>query len=303
MMSERLSPSTIILLVTPPLLWAGNAVVGRLVSDAIPPVTLNFVRWFLALLILIPLGRQAFARGSGLLDNWRRYAVLGLLGVGLYNAMQYMALHTSTPVNVTLVGASMPIWLLVVGAVFFRASIRLRQLLGAVLSILGVMTVLAQGDVRLLADLRFVTGDVLMLVATLIWAFYSWLLVDTSDSPLIRGYWANFLLAQVLYGTALSGVFASLEWAVTDWAIHWSWALAGALAYVALGPALVAFWCWGEAVRRVGPAISGVFYNLTPIFAAILSAAVLGDRPQWHHGLAFLLIVGGIMLASREPAR
>ena len=131
-MDDRLTPSTIVLLTIPPLMWAGNAVTGRLLIDQIPPITLNFARWFLALLILIPLGRAAFARGSGLLVNWRRYTMLGLLGIGLYNGLQYLALHTSTPVNVTLVAASMPIWMLVFGALFFRRTINQRQLWGGV---------------------------------------------------------------------------------------------------------------------------------------------------------------------------
>ena len=299
-MDNRLTPSTVVLLVIPPLMWAGNVVVGRVVSDLIPPITLNFIRWTLALLILLPLGRAAFARGSGLFSNWRRYALLGLLGIGLYNGIQYMALHTSTPVNVTLVGASMPVWMLVVGALFFRTPIGKTQLWGALLSITGVLIVLSQGDWRQLIDFRFVAGDVLMLIATLIWAFYSWLLVDGSDSPQIRAGWATFLLAQVLYGTVWSGAFATLEWATTDWSISWNWTVVLALAYVSIGPALIAFRCWGSGVQRVGPSTAGIFYNLTPIFAAILSIVLLGETPRLYHAAAFILIVGGIALSARR---
>lgn len=299
-MDKRLSPSTVVFLILPPLLWAGNAIIGRLISDQIPPITLNFIRWLLALLILIPLGRAAFVRGSGLLSNWRRYAVLGLLGVGLYNGLQYMALHTSTPVNVTLVGASMPMWMLVIGALFFRTPITRTQIGGSMLSMAGVLLVLSHGDWRQLADFRFVAGDVYMLIATLIWAFYSWLLVDTSDSPQIRGHWTTFLLAQVLYGTVWSGAFAGIEWAVTDWAIQWSWSLAAALAYVTIGPALIAFRCWGAGVQRVGPSTAGLFYNLTPMFAAVMSVLLLGESPRVYHGVAFMLIVGGIAVSARR---
>lgn len=299
-MKARLTPWTVLLLAIPPLMWAGNAIVGRIVVPLIPPVTLNFVRWFFALLILIPLARPAFGRGSGLLFNWRRYAILGLLGVGLYNGFQYLALHTSSPVNVTLVGASMPIWMMMIGALFFRASVSRWQVLGALLSIAGVLVVLAHGDWRQLASLRFVAGDILMLIATLLWALYSWLLANTADSPIMRSSWAALLLAQVLYGVGWSAVFAGVEWVVTDWTIHWNWTLGLALVYVVLGPALLAYRCWGEGVRQVGPALAGVFFNLTPIFAAIMSALWLGDPPQWHHAAAFLLIVCGIFLSARR---
>lgn len=300
-MSARLTPLTALLLTIPPLMWAGNAVVGRVVAPLIPPVTLNFVRWFCALLILIPLARAAFTRGSGLWSNWRRYAVLGLLGVGLYNGFQYLALHTSSPVNVTLVGASMPIWMMMIGSLFFNASVHRWQLLGALLSIVGVIVVLAHGDWRQLAALRFVAGDVLMLIATLLWSWYSWLLAHTSDSPIMRSNWATLLLAQVIYGVGWSAVFAGVEWAITDWSIHWNSVLVLALAYVVLGPALLAYRCWGEAVRRVGPALAGVFFNLTPVFAAVMSALWLGDPPRWHHAVAFILIVSGIGLSAQSP--
>ncbi|MFP5445013.1 MAG: EamA family transporter, partial [Betaproteobacteria bacterium] len=122
-MTQRLTPGTAALLVIPPLLWAGNAVTGRLVHDLIPPITLNFIRWVLAFFILLPLAYNVLRKDSPLWPHWCRYALLGLLGIGLYNALQYMALQTSTPINVTLVGSSMPVWMLAVGALFFGATV------------------------------------------------------------------------------------------------------------------------------------------------------------------------------------
>src|SRR4051812_16513735 len=98
-MNQKLTPSTILLLTIPPLLWAGNAIVGRLVREAVPPMTLNLLRWAIALAILLPLGWPALKPGSGILANWRRYLLLGLAGIGLYNSFQYLALQTSTPIN------------------------------------------------------------------------------------------------------------------------------------------------------------------------------------------------------------
>ena len=150
-MSQRLTLPTALLLTVPPLLWAGNAVVGRAVADLIPPMTLNFFRWVIAFLILLPLTWQVLKPQSGVWTNWRRYAVLGLLGVGCYNALMYLALHTSTPLNVTLVGASMPMWMLTTGALFFKQRITRRQVAGAVLSVAGVLVVLSRGQLMSLA--------------------------------------------------------------------------------------------------------------------------------------------------------
>ena len=122
-------------------------VVGRLVNTLVPPITLNFLRWVIAMVILLPLGWSGILRrGSGLWSHWRRFATLGLLGVGLYNALQYLALQSSTPINVTLEPASMPVWMLLIGWLFFDARVSKKQVLGAVLSIAGVLLVLSRGN-------------------------------------------------------------------------------------------------------------------------------------------------------------
>lgn len=103
-MHSRLTPTTALLLIVPPLMWAGNAVVGRMVGPLVPPMTLNLLRWALAFVLLLPLATNVLRPGSGLWPHWRRFALLGLLSVGAYNALQYLALHTSTPINVTQIG-------------------------------------------------------------------------------------------------------------------------------------------------------------------------------------------------------
>ncbi len=299
-MNHRLTPATAALLVIPPLLWAGNAVVGRMVNGLVPPITLNFLRWAGAFVLLLPLAYAVLRPGSALWTHWKRYAVLGLLGVGCYNALQYLALKTSTPLNVTLVAASSPVWMLGVGALFFGQAITRRQLLGAVLSIAGVLLVLCRGQWSLLMAVRLVPGDIYVLVATAAWAVYSWMLTQPKDPPEIRGDWAAFLMAQVVMGLAWSGLFAAGEWALTDAQIQWGWPLAAALLYVAVGPAILAYRCWGMGVQRAGPNVAGFFANLTPLFAAVMSAAFLGELPHLYHGLAFALIVGGIVVSSRR---
>lgn len=299
-MQHRLTPATALLLTVPPLLWAGNAVVGRMVAPLVPPLTLNFLRWALAFLFLLPFAWTLLRRGSPLWTGMRRYAVLGLLGVGCYNALQYLAVKTSTPINVTLVASSIPVFMLALGAAFFGQRVTKRQVAGALLSIAGVLVVLSQGELAHLAQVRFVIGDVYMLVATALWALYSWLLTQPKDPPEIRSDWAAFLMAQLLPGVVWSGLFAAGETAVTTQEIQWGWPLATALLYVAIGPALVAYRCWGLGVQRVGPTIAGFFSNLTPLFAAIFSAAFLGEAPRAFHAAAFLLIVAGIVVTSKR---
>ncbi len=299
-MNQRLTPATALLLLVPPLLWAGNAVVGKLVNELVPPITLNFLRWLLAFALLLPMAAWVLRRGSGLWTHWRRYALLGLLGVGAYNGLQYLALKTSTPINVTLVAASTPVFMLGIGWAFFGQAVTRRQLLGAALSIAGVLLVLCRGQWAVLMQVRLVPGDLYVLLATAAWAFYSWLLIRPGDPPGIRGNWAAFLMAQMAFGLAWSGLFAGAEWALTDPHISWGWPLAAALVYVAVGPAILAYRCWGLGVQRVGPNVAGFFSNLTPLFAALMSTVFLGELPQLYHALAFVLIVGGIVVSSRR---
>jgi drug/metabolite transporter (DMT)-like permease len=286
-------------------MWAGNAVVGRLVSEMVSPMTLNLLRWLIAFALLLPLAGGVLKKSSRLWPNWRRFGFLGLLSVGGYNALLYLALNTSTPLNVTLVGSSAPVWMLLIGRLFFGVAISPRQWLGAAMSVAGVLLVLSRGQLDLLLNVHLVAGDIYVLMASAAWAYYSWMLSRPTTEPTeIRSNWAAFLLAQVAFGLIWSGLLAGGEWALAKGHIQWSWPLAAALAYIAVGPALLAYRAWGAGVSRAGPAVAGFFANLTPLFTALLSAAFLGEMPHLFHVMAFALIVGGILVTapgSRSP--
>ena len=304
-----LTPRLALMLSLPPLLWAGNAVVGRMAISQISPLWLNASRWALALLLLLPLGWRVFAsraRRAELWARWPHLALLGLTGVGVYNALQYLALKTSTPLNVTLIAASSPVWMLAIGAVFYGERPRRAQVIGAALSLGGVAVVLARGEPAVLLRVHLVPGDVLMLGAIVSWCVYSWLLAR--PPALMRGaqrpawHWAEFLCIQIAVGLLWAGAAAGVgEWLQPGTAtVVWSPWLVMALAYVAIGPALVAYRLWGLGVAQAGPTVAVFFGNLTPLFAALLSAALLGEAPQPFHALAFALIAAGIVVSSRR---
>lgn len=296
-----LTLSAAALLTLPPLMWAGNAVVGRLMSELVSPMTLNLLRWLLAFCILLPLAGGVLRRGSDMWPSWRRIAMLGLLSVGGYNALLYLALNTSTPINVTLVGASMPVWMLLIGRLKFGVKISKRQWLGAALSVCGVLVVLCRGQLALLLQVRLVPGDLYILMASAAWAYYSWMLArPTTEPAALRANWSAFLLAQVTFGVLWSMLFTGGEWALGQGHITWSWPVAAALLFIAVGPAVLAYRAWGAGVRQAGPAAAGFFVNLTPLFTALLSTAFLGETPHLFHALAFALIVGGIVVSSRR---
>ncbi len=301
-LSPHLNPRLVLLMTLPPLMWAGNAVVGRLMVGQVPPLTLNLMRWVLVALILLPLAWRALLPISRITQRWRYLLLLGLLGVGLFNSLQYLALVTSSPLNVTLVAASMPVWMLLVGAGVYGEHPTRRQLLGAALGLGGVLIVVGRGSLQALLQVQFVPGDLFILVAAIGWAFYSWLLARPPAH--MRGDlrpdwdWAGMLLIQALFGLLASGLFSVAEQALGAAPIRWSWGVVAALAYVSLAASIVAYRCWGLGVAEGGPTMAAFFNNLTPLFAAVLSALVLGETPQTYHALAFVLIVGGITISA-----
>ena len=300
----RITGRTALLMTLPPLLWAGNAVVGRLTVGSVPPLTLNLLRWVLAGLILLPFGWQLFKDWRAIAVRWKYLLLIGLLGVGSYNSLQYLALVTTTPLNVTLIAASSPVWMMVVGSLMHGEHPTRRQIAGAVLSLAGVVLVIARGDLATLARVHFVVGDLYVLIAVVAWAFYSWLLARPPES--MRGdarpdwNWAAFLLVQVMFGLSGSAVASGAEIALTGATVQWTPWVVAALLYVAIGPSVIAYRCWGLGVTQAGPSLAAFFGNLTPVFAALMSAAALGEAPQWFHGAAFALIVSGIVVSSRR---
>ena len=296
----QLNLATISYLLIATALWAGNAIAGRVLvaSGAISPITLSAVRWGLAALLLLPLGWRVFAPSSALWLNKKRFLFLGLFGVGSYNALLYIALETSTAINVTLIGASMPIWMLLIGAVFYQTKANVLQLVGAVVSLLGVAIVLTRGDLSTLLSMQMVLGDFFIVLATITWALYSWMLTRPGSSTERQWPWAQFLMAQVFAGLLWTGFFDSFEIAAGHAYLDLNLWTASLILFVAIGPSLIAYRCWDLGVNGAGPTVAAFFANFIPLFTAIFSTAILGEPPQLFHGAAFVLIVMAIWVSS-----
>lgn len=298
-MKARLSASTIALLVAPPLFWAGNAVTARALVGEFPPLALSFARWALALALIAPFAARAVWKHRATIRSQLGYfAAIGFLGVGCYNSLQYVALQTSTAVNATLIGASAPVVTSLLGAAFFSAPIGRQQWIGALLSALGVLVVIARGDPVNLLTLQFARGDLIMLVATATWSLYTWLLrTRRTGVPLSAS-----LTVQIAFGALMILPFAVFEYAVTGQTAAPTATNLAALLYIALLPSLAAYFCWDRGVERAGAVLPMVFVNLTPVFAALLAWLFLSEPIGLHHLAGGALIVAGIAAASR-PSR
>ena len=289
-----LDPSTVLLLTLPPLFWAGNAVVGRLMVGQIPPLALSFYRWLFALLLaLLIVGPDLWRNRAVLRSKWKSLAVMGILGVGSYNSLQYVALETTTPLNVSLITSSAPVFILLIGGAFYKQAVGRAQWIGALLSIAGVALVVAKGDVAHLTALHFAPGDLIMLVAVFLWAIYTW---ELRQRPLGLAPMTS-LAAQMIWGVLSILPFMLAERWIGGETTHWGGPVWLALAYVAVLPSLLAYWCWGSAVGKVGAQIPSYFGNLAPLFAALLSWLFLNETIHWYHLWAALLIFAGIHVA------
>ncbi len=270
--------------------------VGRAVVGEFPPLALSLSRWVLALLLLAPFAWRALAAQKHLLYRQpAMVATISLLGIGCYNSFQYLALQTSPALNVTLIASSTPVFALMTGALFFRERIRAMQVLGATVSLLGVLVVMVRGEWVRVADLRFAVGDLWMLAAAATWSIYTWLL--RRHRPALD--LAPFLMVQMALGSLFIAPFAGLEaWSGAQ--VVWSDRTLAALFFVATLPSLAAYWCWDRGVAQAGAVLPVYFANLTPLFAALFSALILKEAPQLYHAVGMVLIVSGIHLASRS---
>jgi len=288
--------STLFFLICPPLLWASNAIVGRMAAGAIPPITLNFLRWVVALLILFPFVYSQLKTDWELdKKHWRFFAVTGFLGSSCYNSLQYLALITSNPINITLITASGPIFTLLVGRACFSSPIGPAAALGAIVSLLGVTWVLIRGHLDNIVNIAFVPGDLFMLFAIGLWSLYTWLL--RGRPPSMSGN--SVLTVQIGWGIlfAVPMVLAEIFWGGYA-PVIWSASTIGLVLYVAVFPAILGYICWQQAVKRTGSQLPMFFLNLTPVFAALMSVLLLGEFPEFYHVVGLALIVLGIALAN-----
>jgi len=299
----RASALTFFYLTTAALMWAGNAIVGKILVQSSSPVLLNTIRWGVTALLLLPFAWRILMPRSPLWTHRKRFLLLSLLGVGSYNVLLYLALQSSTPINVTLIGASMPIWAIVIGAVVYHERAQIRQIAGALISMVGVAVVIVRGDFERLIEIEFVAGDLWMVLATILWGAYSWMLAHPKQSTERSWPWSEFLFAQVGFGFCWSLVFAQTEYLLGLNYFTWNWQTLAMIGYVIIGPSLIAYRCWGLGVNQAGATVATFFTNLIPVFTAILSTLLLQKPPELYHGVAFAFILCGIVLSLSVPRR
>jgi drug/metabolite transporter (DMT)-like permease len=284
----------ILLLGLTSLIWAGHAVVGKLAVGEIGPMTLTFLRWAVALGPILFAARHEIAKDFPVLRRrWIYVGSLGALGYTAFNALFYLSAHYTAAINMALIQAGIPALVLIGAALGFGARPTSAQTLGAALTIAGVATIAAQGDIAKLASLSLNFGDVLMLVGCLFYAYYA---LGLRYRPAVSsvGFLAGMALAALITSTP---PFLYEVW--RHGLILPSAKGVAVLLYAALGPAFISQLMFMRGVQLIGAARAGVFVNLVPVFGALLAVALLGEPLSAYHLVALALVVGGIILAQR----
>lgn len=288
-----------LLLTLSSLFWSGNFVVGRAIRGEIPPVGLNFWRWVIALAILLPFTAPGLWRNrNALRRHWKLLLALGVTGVSAFNSFVYLALQSTLAINAVLLLAATPLAIVAVSWLLFRDTITWAAGAGMAASALGVVTVVSRGDPAFLGEIAFNPGDLWILLAVPTWAVYSVLLKHRpAELPPLTLLGATVSIGVVmLLPVYLLTVAAGARMQMDDPAAY------AALLYVAVFASVLAFICWNQGVREVGPNRAGVFINLMPVFAAGLAIVFLGERIAPYHAVAAVLVFGGIILAGRGRA-
>jgi drug/metabolite transporter (DMT)-like permease len=283
-----------VILMIPPLCWAGNFVIGRAMHADIPPLAFAFWRWIVALVLLLPLaGATTLRHWPAIRRSWRLLTLLSVTGVVLFQVFVYQGLRSTTAINGVLIMAIIPAAIPLVAYALDRSRLSTRQALGIALSLLGVAVVMLDGDVQQLATLRFGEGDLWVAASVPMWAIYS-VLVKRRPAELPP---LALLLATVLIGLAV--LLPAYLWeraAAGDFAV--TVPSVAAILYVGVFASFVAFICWNRGVAAVGAAKAGPFIHLMPVFGTLLAVLFLGERPQLGTIAGIALIAAGLALSS-----
>lgn len=292
--SARQLATALALLVLTTAFWGGNAVVGRSANEVIPAFTLSFYRWVFAALILFPFGLPRALRQWPLYARqWKRLIPLGILSVTLYNTLQYWALNWTTAINVGVVSAAMPMAVFTLTWALGYERANRMQLLGMVLATLGVIVVVLRGDPGTLLSLDVNRGDGIMLLSVLSWAAYSAFLrtMPLQFDPL------GLLTVLVVIGLAGIAPFYAWDlWQGLHFEINTRTSLT--IAYVSIGPSVLAYMFWIKAVRLGGANLAGLSFTLVAVFASLFAIAFLDESLHGYHVAGIAMIFLGILLAT-----
>lgn len=279
------------------LFWAGNQVLGRAAAGHIPPVALSFLRWSLAALIVLPFALPHLRRDWPVVrEKWLFLGFLGVIGGGAFNTLQYIGLNYTTALNSLVLNSTGPILIAIACVVIFKDRLTVRQMLGTVVSMAGVLVVVSRGELELLMTLSLNRGDLLILFAMFITAIYTAYL---RLRPNI--HWITFLFCMFLASGLFNLPLVLIEMIAFGKFVQPTIFTVLAIGYVSIFPSILSYFCFTRGVELIGGVRAGIFMHLIPLFGALMAIGLLGEPLALFHIVGFALILGGVALTSRKP--
>ena len=278
------------------LFWSGNMVLGRGIRADVPPLALAFWRWAIAFALVLPLAWPHFrAQWPLLKKGWKPVLILGVLGVGSYNTFAYIALQYTSATNAVLLNSFIPVATIAISWAFLGKRLRRPEGIGVIISLCGALTIVARGDLNVLAHLNLNLGDAWMLLAVLVWAVYT---VGLAWRP--SGVHPMLMLA-AMTAVGLAALLPAYLWEMGQGRqINVYVGSLASLAYVGIFPSFLGYIFYNRGVAEVGASKASLFIHLMPVFGTLLSAIFLGEIPLWYHYLGIGLIFSGIWLTMKK---
>jgi drug/metabolite transporter (DMT)-like permease len=287
--------SAYVLLLLTALFWGGNAVAGKLAVGHLSPLLLTTLRWTFALLALLAIGwREVMRDLPAIRANWLLLGSLGAVGFGLFNIALYCALQYTSAINVMIEQAGMPLFIFLANFALFATRVRAAQIVGFLLSIVGVVLTATHGEVSRIVQLDVNTGDALMLVAIVLYGGYT---VALRFKPAMS--WQGLMVAMAVGAIVSSLPFTAWEFASGDAILPDArgWAV---VAYTVFFPSILAQVFYMRGVDLIGGNRAGLFINLVPVLGTLMSVVILREDFHAYHAVAMVLVLGGIWLAEHS---
>lgn len=283
----------ILLAVAATIIWSGNFIIARSVINDIPPITLAFYRWLTAVIILTPLSWKHILPAWAVVKRNKVYFFwTALTGVSLFNTFVYIAGHTSTAINLALIGTtSSPIISVILAHYFLKEHIQWRRVLGIALCLSGIFFLLSKGSFYNLLHLHFTKGDAWVLLGAFFFAVYN-ILVRKKPVEISA---IGFLFFVFLIGTLLL-VPAFVAESLYSKPVIWTLKTSGVILYLGLGTSVIAFLLWNRSIKELGAGRTALFGNLIPIFSSIEAVLILGEKINYIHIISFALIATGLLI-------
>lgn len=279
------------------LFWAGNAVIGRAIAGHIPPVTLSFIRWAGAFLIVLP-----FA-WPHLVCDWATIrgrlgimVALSITGISFFNTAQYWGLQYTEALNALLMQSAGPLFVAMWSLLLLGIRLTWAQTIGIAVSLCGVLVILLRGDLGALSQIELNKGDILLLVALAIFGFYSAL--STKRPPI-----HNLSFLAFTFGCGALCLVPLLAWELTARpVVQFTPQNLAVLVYVAIFPSILSYLCFNRGVELIGTNRAAPFFHLIPVFGSALAIIFLGERLRLFHLAGYALVLAGVIIAARRSS-